>query len=373
MLFALSKLDAKEIQVIERIEETRQNLKYILSTPARWSGNLRRSTFARAIRGSNSIEGINVSEEDAIAAVQGEEPSEATKLDWAAVVCYRTAMTYVLQLASDPYFSYSEGFIRSLHYMMVQYDLTKNPGRWRPGAISVRDEQKNEIVYRAPDAEEVPKLMGELIGELRQQANDTPVIIRAAMGHLNLDMIHPFSDGNGRMARCLQTLILSREGILEAPFCSIEEYLGRNTQDYYNVLAEVGKGSWNPSNETKPWIRFCLTAHFRQATTLLRRSKEIKALWDQLEIEIKRRYLPNRFIFALADAAMGLKVRNSTYRSSADVTGFVASRDLLQLARSGFLVPSGEKRGRYYVASEVIKAIREQVREPGTSNEDPFA
>lgn len=66
------------------------------------------------------------------------------------------------------------------------------------------------------------------------------------MAHLNLVMIHPFSDGNGRMARCLQTLVLAREGILEPEFSSIEEYLGRNTQDYYSVLAETSEGSWHP-------------------------------------------------------------------------------------------------------------------------------
>jgi len=53
-------------------------------------------------------------------------------------------------------------------------------------------------------------------------------------------------------------------------FSSIEEYLGRNTQDYYNVLADVGQGSWNPENDARPWVRFCLTAHYRQARTHLR-------------------------------------------------------------------------------------------------------
>ena len=52
------------------------------------------------------------------------------------------------------------------------------------------------------------------------------------MAHLNLAMIHPFSDGNGRLARCLQTLLLAREQIVSPVFSSIEEYLGQNTQAY---------------------------------------------------------------------------------------------------------------------------------------------
>ena len=57
-------------------------------------------------------------------------------------------------------------------------------------------------------------------------------------------------------------------------FMSIEEYLGRNTQKYYDVLAEVGRGSWQPGNDARPWIRFILTAHLRQARTMLRRVRE---------------------------------------------------------------------------------------------------
>jgi Fic family protein len=85
------------------------------------------------------------------------------------------------------------------------------------------------------------------------------------MAHLNLVMIHPFSDGNGRMARCIHTLVLAREGILEPEFCSIEEYLGYEQQGYYDVLAKVGRGSWHPKSDTRPWLRFILKGHLVQA------------------------------------------------------------------------------------------------------------
>jgi len=171
-----------------------------------------------------------VSAEDAIAAVEGEQPLDAERETWAALNGYREAMTYVLQLAKDPHFSYNEGFLRSLHYMMIHYHLSKHPGCWRPGPIYVRDEQ-NEVAYEGPDAETIPELMRALIRSLNRE-DGHHVMVRAAMGHLNLVMVHPFSDGNGRMARCLQTLILAREGILESHFCSIEEYpeeISKNT------------------------------------------------------------------------------------------------------------------------------------------------
>ena len=372
LLHATPNLNREEKKVIEDIENIRQTLQYSLRSVRRWVGQLRRNTFAQAIRGSNSIEGYNVTPEDAIAAVEGEEPLEAQRETWAAVVGYRNAMTYVLELAKDPHFSYNEGFIRSLHYMMIGYDLSKHPGSWRPGPIYVRDDQKQEVVYEGPDAGLVPNLMRELV-EVMNQANNVPVIVRAAMGHLNLVMIHPFSDGNGRMARCLQTLILAREGILETQFCSIEEYLGRNAQPYCDVLTMVGKGVWSPQNDARPWLHFCLTAHYRQAQTLLRRTKETARIWDELEQAIKGRNLPERVLLALSDATMGYKVRNATYRSAAEITDFVASRDLSQLVREGLLIPDGEKRGRFYVGSRILIDIRKKTREPRPVDDPVFS
>ena len=119
--------------------------------------------------------------------------------------------------------------------------------------------------------------MRELIGQLNEKST-VPLIVRAAMAHLNLTMIHPFRDGNGRMARALQTFVLAREGILDPKFSSIEEYVGRNTQEYYDVLGEVGRGNWHPEHDALPWLRFCLRAHYFQARTLLRRTAETATL-----------------------------------------------------------------------------------------------
>ncbi len=372
MLFETPKLDEHDTRVIEEVDELRRVLQYAMGgEPKRWTGLLRRVAFARAIRGSNTIEGYNVTVDDAIAAAEGEDPLDASAEAWAAVRGYRQAMTYVLQLADDPHFAHSVGLLRSLHYMMLQHDLAKGPGKWRRGPIFVRDEEKHEPVYEGPPAELVPTLMDELIAELNAADKGTPVLVRAGMAHLNFVMIHPHADGNGRMARCLQTLALAREGILSTHFCSIEEYLGRNTRAYYYVLAAVGGGSWNPSADARPWIRFTLTAHYRQARTLLRRTKEASRLWDMLEQELAQKHLPERVILALADAASGLKVRNATYRSVAEVSDFVASRDLKLLVDGGFLVAHGEKRGRFYVASPSLQSIRAATREP-KSAEDPY-
>jgi len=371
MLFEAPKLDELDLEVIARIEELKQALKYAVQTPKRWPGLLRRALFARAIMASNSIEGFHVTVEDAIAAVEGDEPLDAANADWLAVRGYRSAMTYVLQLAEDAHFKHSTDLLRSLHFMMLEYDLSKHPGRWRPGPIQVVDETKKEVVYKGPDAELVAGLVTELVTSLNQPDNSTASLVRAAMGHLNFVMIHPFSDGNGRMARCLQSLILARAGTLSPEFSSIEEYLGRNTREYYDVLLKVGAGCWSPRRDARPWVRFCLTAHFRQATTILRRTREMQQTWDALEVEVKKKKLPERTILVLADAASGLRVRNAAYRSVADISVQVATKDLKLLVDRGMLIPTGDKRGRSYQAAEFVKEIRSRFREPKRVP-DPF-
>ena len=371
MVYKTPKLYSAELGVVEEIETIKVKIRYAMAAPKRWLGVLRRNTFARAIQGSNSIEGYNVTTEDAIAAIEGEDPLDTESETWHAISGYRDAMTYILQLAGDPHFTYSEALIKSLHFMMLKYDLNKHPGTWRPGSIYVRDDKRKVTVYEGPDVDLVPELMRGLSDSLND-TSESPAMVRAAMGHLNLVMIHPFSDGNGRMARALQALILAREGVLDPRFCSIEEYLGRNTQDYYDVLARVGRGSWHPENDTRPWIQFCLVAHFNQATTLLRRTRETERVWNELENLIKHCGLPDRVIFALSDAAFGYRVRNASYRTAADINDTQASRDFKLLVESGFLVPSGEKRGRVYVGSKSLKKIREDNREPRAEFKPPM-
>lgn len=373
MLFAIPELTEAEHVVLQRVQQIHQGLSWQLSEQRRWVGLLRRVSLGRAIRGSNSIEGYNVSLDDAVAAVAGEEPLDPRTEAWKAVAAYRDAMTYVLQLADDPHFAYDESLIRALHYMMLNYDLSKSPGRWRPGAIHVEDERTNEIVYTGPDAYLLPDLMGEFVESLRSGSSDPPMIA-AAMAHLNLVMIHPFRDGNGRIARCVQTLVLARGGILAAPFVSIEEYLGAgtNTDDYYRVLGEVGAGSWNPDRDARPWVRFVLTAHYRQAQTMVRRTEEAERRWEAITVEVRKRAVPERAGAALFNASMGFRLRNLTYREDADVSEAVAGRDLKALVDAGLLTAVGERRGRYYIATPDLRALDRAIRHARRPVEDPF-
>jgi Fic family protein len=257
--------------------------------------------------------------------------------------------------------------------MITQYDLGKNPGRWRPGPSDVWDENRDEPVYEAPNPELVPELMAELVEAMGVggETEDNPIVM-GALAHLNLVMIHPFTDGNGRVGRCLQALVLARSSSLPPQFSSIEEYIAGNRRAYMDVLAQVGGGRWQPRRDPRPWVRFCLSAHLEQANNLIRRARETERLWDLLEGETGARGIPTRLTSALVDAASGLQVRNSTYRPMAEVSEQVASRDLKMAVDAKLLVAKGEKRRRAYLASPTLETLRDRAQRPTVAG-DPFA
>lgn len=378
MLFQAPELDSREHEALEEIETLKQSLRHQLNEPRRWSGALRRMAFARNIQGSNSIEGYDAALDDAAAVAAGEEPMDVTTETRLALEGYRNAMTYILQLAQEPPIEVSVDLVKSLHFMMTSYDLAARPGRWRAGSVFVRTEPTGEIVYEGVDREEVPALMNALVDEMN--APGGLAILRAAMAHLNLVMIHPFRDGNGRMARGLQSLVLAGEGTLAPVFMSVEEYLGRNTRAYYDVLRQVGEGSWQPERDTRPWIRFMLTAHLRQAETLQRRVKTSERLWTSLESLVRAKGLPERSIPALFDATNGYRLRRSTYTAALrdngdEVSDQTATRDLKTLVDAGVLTAQGDKRGRVYAAAQPLIEIGSEARASRQAKrlEDPFA
>lgn len=370
-LHTLNAVPDEYLQVIELIMNLRKQLRYALSDERRrWTGILRRSTFAKAIQGSNSIEGYNVNYNDAIAAVDGEEPVDAKDKEWANIVGYRQALTYALQLAGDANLEIEEATIRAMHFMLLSHDMKSHPGIWRRGPIFVRREPDETVVYEGPEPELITDLMRELVTSLNDKSG-LPVMVKAALAHLNLVMIHPFSDGNGRMGRAIQTLVLAREKIVDPVFSSIEQWLGAHTQPYYDVLGQVGQGSWHPNNDPLPFVKFCLLAHFQQAESLIRQHKMLDGVWEVVNEEVSKRRLMERMCFAVADASIGIKVRNSTYRNQVGISNESASKDLRTLVEKGMLVPKGERKGRRYEASEAITKLVRAAYIP-RNDRDPF-
>lgn len=174
-LFRVPDLDLIDGEVIAEVHRIRAGLSDVLRTPRRWQGGLRRSTVGRAI-GSNTIEGYTVTPSDAVAAVDHEPPLTADDHTWAEILGYRRVMTYVLNVATEAGFVIDSTVIRSMHFMLLEHELSKAPGRYRAGEVFVRDDRHDRTVYQGPDAEIVNDLMQELSASLSEPRGDDPLV-----------------------------------------------------------------------------------------------------------------------------------------------------------------------------------------------------
>jgi Fic family protein len=349
MLFQTPSLEPREAEVIGEIEAIRKEFAAPLPKVRDWPGLPWRGIQARL-------------------AGRTDESDEAQ----AAGEHYRAALSFVLQLADVPEFRYDEGVFRALHYLMVGAQPAKNPGRWRRGAMLVaRPARFADLVdYRAPDFRQVPALLRELIAWLNSP-DGAPALVRAAMAHLNLAAIHPFLDANGRMARALHTLVLAREGLWLPAFSSIDEYVASKSGAYVKALQQTHGGAWHPERDARPWVRYCLTAHLRQARRLAERSRAYDRLWDELEREAARRALPERTIAALVHAAMGEPVTTEDYGSLLEVPVAAASEDLERLIEARLLAQTSTP--EVFDASPELQAIAARCCAPEEPERDPFA
>jgi Fic family protein len=376
MLYAMPVLDTADLHVLGELDEMRSELRRHLRSKPHWEGQLRRSLFAAAIQGSNTIEHITISGSDARALVEhapmSAEASEATQQ---AVIGYRDAMTYVQQTPLMEFFDYSETLLSALHFMITKYQPARWPGRYRSGGIFVTSADPLEPAYTGPEVELVPELMSELIEWLREGDVGAPAYARAAMAHLNLVGIHPWRDGNGRTARALHTLVLARTGELAPEFSSIEEWLGEhtNTVQYYEALRSTQDGTFQPKRDAHAWLRFVFAAHHRQAQRVQRRYEWTVRLWNDLARLAGERGLPDRVVSALYAAAVG-EARRTTYQQDESLSRDQAIRDIQALTRAGLLAPRGNATTRVYllagVATEIAQAATTAVRGPGR---DPYA
>lgn len=375
MLFSTPALTDDDNAVLEAIEAHRSELRFNLGSSKRWAGMLARQQRARDVLGSNSIEGIHVSKDEALAMTDDQDELVDVDDDWLAVKGYSDAMTYARIMAEEGR-QLTGPDLLALHFMVTSHDLTKSPGRLRSNEVYVQEEATGKNVYVGPGPDIVPELIGEFLETLSEPLGGVHPFVAAAMAHLNLVMIHPFKDGNGRISRILQSWFLYRENLADADFVSIEEYLGRNTRAYYDVLADVGAGQWSPQRDAGPWVEFMLTAHYRQAMTIRRRVKFAEYVAVKVDALIEEHGLPERAASPLEFCFNGWRLNNSHYRRTAAVTPGVASRDLRALTTAGILNREGDKKGASYLPTTALREwlgdIRLKTRSQFDLSIDPY-
>jgi Fic family protein len=364
MLYATPKLTQDDLRVVEEIESLRSEFRHRLAEPRRWEGQLRRSLTAAAVRGSTHIEGYTITQEDAETLILGGDISPDTNdATREAVTGYRDALTYIQRAAGFKIFTWDHTLLSALHFMMTRADQKASGGEYRRTGVWVGGGGNRPPVYTAPDSEDVPTLMSELVQWLGDGDLDSPALVRAGMAHLNLVAIHPWRDGNGRMSRAIHTLVLAREGVLAPEFSSIEEWLGAeeyNTLEYYAALRETQHGSWQPQRDAHSWVQFCLTAHHLQAQEVQRRFEAASRLWFRLEEITHRHHLDERIISALYAATQG-ELRRTAYQAEENLTRDQALADVRTLRRLDLVEPVGHARTQRYIAGRPLLEIRAAV------------
>jgi len=319
-----------------------------------WLGPLRRQVRASTVEGSTAIEGFSVAPGEAVALVGGEEPVDPEDENRMAVACYARAMDHVDAMAADPAFRWLDRVILDLHFDACAFQRGGRPGRWRTGGVGVTGSD-GRLVYRAPEADEVPGLMDEVIEWLDSGDPDAHVVVRAAMAHLHVVSVHPFQDGNGRVSRIVQSLVLAREGLMSPEYSSIEEYLAAHTADYYQALNDAHGSTYQPERDASGWIGFCVDAHLAQARQRLAQIEDAAARWTKLESLVASRDWPDRLVIALEQAMMGGSDR-AGYVAEAGVSPATASADFRRLLDAGLVEQRGRGPSARYWASDGLRS-----------------
>jgi Fic family protein len=339
---------------LDELDALRDALGHEVSRPLRWMGPLRRSLRASSYESSTSIEGYSVSPEEAIALVGGGAAADSGDENRRALACYARAMDRVGTLALDPAFRWLDRVVLDLHFDVCYFQPDKSPGLWRTGPIGVTASD-GSLEFQGPDADAVPGRMAEVVEWLQEGDLSANPIVRAAMAHLHVTSIHPFRDGNGRVSRILQSLVLAREGLMSPEFSSIEEYLGENTPAYYAALRKVQDGGYRPERDATSWIEFCVEAHIAQAQRRLTQVKEAAARWDRLEALVGDRGWPDRLVIALEQSLIGGTDRGR-FGEEAEVSVATASADFRRLLDAGLVEQRGKGRSTRYYASDRLRA-----------------
>lgn len=310
--------------------------------------------------------------EDVLAGERDVDVSDENRAETAA---YARMMAYIQTLHDVDDFAYSAGLLNALHWMLQghRHTMRKPAGQWRHEPVYVTSARNPRIAaYTAPPVEQVPALMAELVDWLNEPSSSHP-LMRAAMAHLHLVSIHPWADGNGRMSRSLQTLMIAREGVLAPEFSSIEAWLGEpgNTWEYYQVLNRRGS-EFRPDQDVGEWLRFNLTAYHQQAQAVRIRVESSRRVWDAASDYLRATGSEERIVSALHDVAMAGRVRRTRYEQAEGLSTQQAQRDLRDLVQRGVLSPVGRTRARYYVAGERFPEAMLEIARTPTALVDPY-
>ena len=283
---------------------------------------LRKQNSIRTIQGSLAIEGNSFTLHQVSTILDGKrvlgKPKEIQEVK-NAIECYSKISQF------NPY---SLKSLLEAHRVLMR-GLVDKPGKFRLGAVGILKGSK--VSHIAPKAMHVPALIDQLLGYLKK-SNELD-LIKSCVFHYEFEFIHPFEDGNGRIGRLWQTLILSRYNPI-FKFIPVESQIFENQREYYKALEACDKKG--DSTEFIEWMFNVVLKSLREFSSLC--LPEVENFESRIE-NARKKF--GRRPFTRLDYMKIIKT----------VSAATASRDLAAAVKKKILVKSGDKRTtRYWFA-----------------------
>lgn len=299
---------------------------------------------------SSQIEGTQSSLSDLLLfetkAVPGVPIDDVTE-----VSCYVSAMSYGMERLKE--FPMSLRLIREIHAKLMNNARggTKMPGEFRTSQNWIGGTRPGNALFVPPPPEHLMTCLDSFEKFLHDDAIKMPVLIKAALAHVQFETIHPFLDGNGRLGRLLITFILCMEGTLKEPLLYLSLYLKSNRQAYYDHLQSVrDTGDW------ESWIEFFLTGVIDTATQATETAQAVLALFQEDRASIDDSGKSTAAVLTIHDYLKRHPIANTTrIKTACGVSLPTVLRSLNVLEELGIVrEATGKDRHKVFVYDEYL-------------------
>lgn len=203
---------------------------------------------------SSQIEGTQSSLSDLLLFESAEVPGVPID-DVEEVSNYVAAMNYGLRRLREDRFPLSLRLMREIHAILLKggRGANKEPGEFRRSQNWIGGTRPGNATFVPPPPERMMECLGALELFLHEETARLPILVKAALAHVQFETIHPFLDGNGRLGRLLITFLLCADGVLSEPLLYLSLYFKTHRQRYYELLQKVRTdGAW------EEWLAFFL-------------------------------------------------------------------------------------------------------------------
>lgn len=225
---------------------------------------------------SSQIEGTQSSLSDLLLYENAAAPGVPVE-DTIEVSNYVAAMDYGLRRLQEG-FPLSLRLIREIHGILLSNSRggDKQPGDFRASQNWIGGSRPGSAAFVPPPPERLVECLGNLEMFLHDKPVKTPILVKAALAHLQFETIHPFLDGNGRLGRLLITFILCAEKAISKPLLYLSLYFKRHRQEYYDLLQAVRlEGDW------ESWLAFFLAGVRETAESAVQTARDLTELFDR--------------------------------------------------------------------------------------------